>query len=179
MILMLRLCLFQLLLKLAKIWHFYRSENYVVIVQKSFTAMSPDRSICIQYTSYSPNNCCFIKILRTSHFRRTSQCSLFWEWRGCSGISNTFCWIKHRRDGRDCLYSWVCCSSCHLKTGPSSTGEELGLIDVSKGKLKGRVETLLLLGAILGKKMQCLKISSENNRNIWIPPSSEATVLSI
>lgn len=114
MILTLRLCLFQLLLKLAKIWHFYISENYVVVVQKSLTAISPDRSICIQYTSYSPNNCCFGKILQTSHLHRTSQCTLFWEWRRCSGISNTSCWIKHRRDGRGCLYSWVYCSPFRL-----------------------------------------------------------------
>lgn len=36
--------------------------------------------------------------------------------------------------------------------GPDRMEEELGLTDVSKGKLKERVEIMLLLDAILGKK---------------------------
>lgn len=112
----LRLCVFQLLSKLAKIWHFYRSENYVVTVQKSFTAISPDRPICIQYTSYSPNNCCFAKILQTSHLHRASQCPIYWVWKRCSEISNTSRWIKHGGESRCCLCSWISpfrqCSQC-------------------------------------------------------------------
>lgn len=42
MVLRPRLCLSsESLLKLTKTWHCYRFENYVVIVQKSFTAISP------------------------------------------------------------------------------------------------------------------------------------------
>lgn len=55
--------------------------------------------------------------------------------------------------------------------GSNSTEEQLGLTDVSKGKLEERVETILLLDKILGKK-DCGALRfpwSQNNRNVWLP----------
>lgn len=86
----------------------------------------------------------------------------------CCGVSSAFCCIKHQRDGGDSIFM----SSLLPLKGSNSTEEELGLTDVSKGKLKERVETILLLDKILGKKKDCGALRfpwSQNNRNIWLP----------
>jgi len=49
------------------------------------------------------------------------------------------------------FYEFVAALKC-----PDSTEEELGLTDVSKGKLKESIETILLLGAVLGKNIVVL-----------------------